>query len=59
MGEKVKYACFKCNRFKPECYGARICNFHGKADGTPLNTQDVIDKKISDMKAAKKHCAKK
>ena len=59
MGEKVKYACFKCDRFKPECYGARIHNFDRKVDGTLLNTQDVIDKKISYIKVAKKHRAKK
>ena len=38
VGEKVKYACFKCDRFKPECYGARTCNFDKKTDGTALNT---------------------
>ena len=37
-GSKVKYAYFKCDRYKPECSGARYYEFKRKADGLQVNT---------------------
>ena len=58
-GSKVRYACFKCDRYKPECGGARNCEFKRKADSSPVNNQNAINQKISELLAAKKKRGKK
>ena len=58
-GNNVKYACFKCGNFKPDCYRARTCTFDKKVDGSAINTQEIINKKINELHAAKKWKAKK
>ena len=40
------YPCFKCERFKPDCMGAKKCRFIIKLDSTLVNSQEVIDKKF-------------
>ena len=58
-GNNAKYTCFKCGHFKPDCYEARTCRFEKKLDGSDASKQETIDKKISELYAAKKLSAKK
>ena len=58
-GSQKKYACFKCDRFKLDYYSTRTCTFKTKSDGSPLNTQEVINRKIGELKVAKKRDGKK
>ena len=50
-GEKEKFTCYRCERSKPQCNGARNCTFSTKADGTAVNSQEVIATKIQEMQA--------
>ena len=44
LGDGVnKYPCFKCNRVKPDYYGAIHFKFMSKSDGSAINTQEIID----------------
>ena len=49
-GSETVQKCFKCDRSKPECYGARNCRHGKKADGSALNTQETIAEKFRKMK---------
>ena len=45
-----KFLCFRCERARPECAGVKKCEFETKADGSAVNTEDVIDKKFKELK---------
>ena len=54
LGDSRKhYPCFKCDRYKPDCMGARKCKFTVKIDGIPINSQEIINKKFKELKEAK------
>ena len=55
----MKYACFKYNCYILERNRARNLTFKKKADESVINTQEIIDKNIRELKLAKKHKAKK
>ena len=42
--------CFKCGRKKPECGGARFYKHSKKADGSKLNSQEIVDAKLQESK---------
>ena len=48
-----QYPCFKCEQFKLDCIGAKKCRFSAKLSSTPINSQEVIDKKFEQLKEAK------
>ena len=50
-GDKDKFACYRCERSKPDCNGARNCTFDKKADGSAVNSQEMIASKIQDMRS--------
>ena len=54
FGESRRYPCFKCDRFKPECKGAKECTFTSKVDGSPINSDEVVKTKFEELKAAKR-----
>lgn len=47
--------CFRCGRTKPECNGARSCNYPKKVDGTEVNSKEVIEALFQEQKDAKKN----
>ena len=54
-GVKGNNPCFRCGRVKPDCAGARNCKCDKKADGTDVNSQDVIDGLFKSQKEAKRN----
>ena len=50
-GDKDKFVCFRCERCKPECSGARHCAFDKKADRSSVNSLERIAAKYQDLKA--------
>ena len=46
----MKYKCFRCERSKPECKGARECSFDEKADGSAINALEVASGKFQHLK---------
>ena len=55
MGDEAKKCpCFKCDSFKLDCHGARNCKFTNKVGRSAINTQEIIDQKIKDLKEASK-----
>ena len=51
---RKKFVCFKCGRTKPDCNGAKNCQFTTKEDRTAINVQDEIDWKFKAFKDSKK-----
>ena len=45
---------FKCDRLNPKCNGSRHYTFTSKSDRSAINSQEVIDKNLKELKAAKK-----
>jgi len=51
---EVIQKCFKCDRSKLECNGARNCRFNKKLDSSDVNLQEVVAKKFRVMKVEMK-----
>ena len=49
-----QYLYFKCGCFKPDYIGAKQCKFTSKLNGSPVNNQEIINKKFEKLKKAKK-----
>jgi len=49
-----EFLCFRCERGKPEYVGVKICAYDTKTDGSAVNSQEVIDAKFREIKAAKR-----
>jgi len=49
-----EFICLRCERGKPECFGVKTCAYDTKADGSADNSQEVIDAKFREIKAAKR-----
>ena len=47
-----EFICLRCERGKPECFGVKICSYDTKADGSAVNSQEVIDATFHEIKAA-------
>ena len=53
-GSNKKFQCFKCERSKPSCDGAKNLKFAKKKDGLDVNSQYAIDHKFKYFKDTKK-----
>ena len=53
LQDAKKYPCFRCERFRPECTGAKSCTHDKKKDGTAVNTPEDVAQKFEALKKAK------
>ena len=54
FGDKKKYFCFKYKYFRPEILCARYYKYTTKKDSKPINLPEVVEKKVKELKVAKK-----